>query len=58
MTRGFARVHRRLGIGGSWWVRLLAGAGIAVLLVALIGFGAQPGRGPIARLARWITHAP
>lgn len=47
-----------LGLGGPWWVRLLAGLGTVLLLVALIGFGARPGRGPIARLAKWLTHAP
>lgn len=47
-----------LGVDGAWWVQLLSGAGTVVLLMVVVGFGARPGRGPIARLAKWVTHAP
>ena len=46
-----------IGLSGPWWVRVLAGTGTVLALVLVVGFGARPGRGPLARVARWITHA-
>lgn len=43
-----------MGISGSWWVRVLAGIGTIVALVLLVKVGTESGRGPLARLARWI----
>ncbi len=47
-----------LGIGGAWWARFLAGTTTVVVLILIVGLGARPGRGPLARLASWITQAP
>lgn len=45
------------GVGGDWWVRLLAGSATFGLLLVLVRTAAKPGRGPLARLARWITRS-
>lgn len=42
-----------LGVGGAWWIRLLAGVGTVVLLIVVVKVGTAAGRGPLARLARW-----
>ncbi len=47
-----------LGIHGTWWVRATAGIGTVLVLMLVVGIGARPGRGPLARLASWMTHAP
>lgn len=47
-----------LGVSGPWWVRLLAGAGVTVLLTALVKLGTRSGRGPLARLANWVIGTP
>jgi hypothetical protein len=41
------------GVGGPWWVRLLAGLATTALLVLAVKLGTSAGRGPLARLARW-----
>ena len=45
-----------LGVKGAWWVRLASGLGSFVLLLVLFGVVARPGRGPLSRLARWLTR--
>lgn len=42
------------GVTGVWWVKVLAGLGTTVLLAAAVKLGTSAGRGPLARLARWI----
>lgn len=39
---------------GPWWVRVLAGVATVVGLVLAVKFGTAAGRGPLARLARWV----
>jgi len=41
------------GIKSDWWVRVLAGAGTTILLIAVVKLGTAAGRGPLARAARW-----
>jgi hypothetical protein len=41
------------GVGGPWWVKLLAGLGTTALLVFAVKLGTSAGRGPLASLARW-----
>jgi hypothetical protein len=43
-----------LGISAVWWVRVLAGVGTIVALTLVVKFGTAAGRGPLARLARWM----
>jgi peptidoglycan/LPS O-acetylase OafA/YrhL len=44
------------GVTGPWWLRLAAGAGTAVVLVAAIKLGtAQGSKGAVTRAADWIT---
>lgn len=47
-----------LGIGGAWWIKLLAGVGTTGILVVLVKVGASPGRGWMVRLADWIIGRP
>ena len=42
------------GMSGDWWVRVLAGLATTVVLVVVVKLGTSAGRGPIARLARWV----
>lgn len=42
------------GIGGSWWVRILAAAATTMLLALAVKLGTAAGRGPLARAAHWI----
>ena len=42
------------GITAAWWVRVLAGVGTIVVLTLGVKFGTAAGRGPLARLARWM----
>lgn len=42
------------GVSGAWWVRVLAGVATTVVLVVVVKAGTSAGRGPIARLARWV----
>lgn len=46
-----------LGVHGPWWKRLLSGIATVVALLALVGWLARPGRGPLARLARWLMRS-
>lgn len=41
------------GIGGDWWVRVLAGAATTAVLICAVKLGTSAGRGPLAQLARW-----
>jgi hypothetical protein len=48
-----------LGIRGTWWLRVGAGAATAILLVVTIKLGTRHGsRGLLARVARWILSGP
>jgi hypothetical protein len=42
------------GVQGAWWLRVLAGLGTTVVLVLVVKLGTRSGRGPLARMARWI----
>lgn len=42
------------GVQGQWWVRVLAGAGTTLVLVAVVKLGTASGRGPLARAANWV----
>ena len=42
------------GISGAWWVRMLAGVATVVVLTVGVKVGTAAGRGPLARLARWM----
>ena len=42
------------GVQGAWWLRVLAGLGTTVVLVLVVKLGTKSGRGPLARMARWI----
>lgn len=44
------------GVKAAWWVRVLAGVGTVVVLTLVVRLGSTPGRGPIARLAAWVTR--
>ena len=46
-----------LGIGGAWWVRLAAGIVTTVVLGVAVKLGSKRGRGPLARLARWVIES-
>jgi hypothetical protein len=46
-----------IGVQGPWWKRLLSGIATVVVLLALVGGLARPGRGPLARLARWLMRS-
>jgi hypothetical protein len=41
---------------GAWWVGLLGGIGTVVVLILVVRLGSTPGRGPLARLAAWMTR--
>lgn len=43
-----------LGLGGSWWSRVLAGLATTVGLGVVVKLGTSAGRGPLARLANWM----
>ena len=45
------------GVGGEWWVRLLAGLATSLLLVLVAAWSTSAGRGVVARLANWIIGA-
>jgi hypothetical protein len=45
------------GIGGEWWIRLLAGIATSSLLVLVAAWSTSTGRGVVARLANWIIGA-
>jgi hypothetical protein len=45
------------GVGGEWWVRLLAGLATSLLLVLVAAWSTSSGRGVVARLANWIIGA-
>jgi hypothetical protein len=47
-----------LGVAGDWWVRVLAGAGTTMLLIVVVKLGTSAGRGPLAKLARWVIGEP
>ena len=46
------------GIKGDWWLRVLAGVGTTVGLIVVVKALTASGRGPLARLARWIIGSP
>lgn len=41
------------GIGGAWWVRVMAGLATTVVLILVVKFGTSAGQGPLAKIARW-----
>jgi hypothetical protein len=43
------------GVKGPWWIRVLAGVGTTAALVVLVKLGTASGRGPLARVANWIS---
>lgn len=43
-----------MGLGGAWWVRLIAGLATTVALTVAVKLGSSAGRGPLARLAAWV----
>jgi len=45
-----------LGIKAEWWVRLLVGPGVFLLLMAAIKLGTRRGQGPVSKLAQWILR--
>ncbi len=45
------------GVGGEWWVRILAGVATSLLLVLVAAWSTSTGRGVVARLANWIIGA-
>ena len=42
------------GISAAWWVRVLAGIGTITVLIVAVKLGTAAGRGPLAKLARWM----
>ena len=44
------------GVKGVWWVKVLAGGATFVALAVVVRLGSTPGRGPLARLAAWMTR--
>ena len=46
-----------LGVHGPWWKRLSSGIATVLVLLTLVGWLARPGRGPLARLARWLMRS-
>ena len=46
------------GIQGPWWIRVLSGMGTTVGLTVVVKLGTKSGRGPLARLARWVIGYP
>ncbi len=47
------------GLQAEWWVRVLAGAASASVLIVVIKLGtAQGSKGVVARAADWITGSP
>lgn len=47
-----------VGVSGTWWSRLLIGAGTTLALAVIVKLGTSSGAGPLARLARWIIGSP
>jgi hypothetical protein len=45
------------GVGGEWWVRLLAGIATSFPLALVAAWSTSTGRGVVARLANWIIGA-
>jgi hypothetical protein len=45
-------------LGGAWWARVLAGAGVTVALAVVVKLASGSRRGPLARLANWMVGAP
>jgi hypothetical protein len=45
-----------LGVHGRWWTRVVSGLGTIALLLVFFGYVARPGKGPLTRLARWLTR--
>ncbi|HEX5983946.1 MAG TPA: hypothetical protein VFY69_07050 [Solirubrobacterales bacterium] len=45
------------GVGGEWWVRLVAGVATSLLLVLVAAWSTSTGRGAVARLANWVIGA-
>ena len=43
-----------IGIDAGWWVRVVAGLGTSIFLMAGVKLGTQLGRRPLARLAAWV----
>jgi hypothetical protein len=46
------------GVGGDWWIRVLAGVATTMLLIVVVKLGTSAGRGPLAKLARWVIGDP
>ena len=46
------------GIQAEWWIRALAGISTTVGLVVVVKVATAAGRGPLARIARWIIGSP
>lgn len=45
------------GVSGPWYVRVAAGLGATLALIAVVKLGTRAGRGPVARLANWTIGA-
>ncbi len=46
------------GIKGDWWVRVIAAVATTLVLGAMVKAASGSRRGPLTRLANWITGAP
>jgi len=45
------------GLQGPWWLRLAGGAATTLALSVAVKLGSARGRGPLARLARWMIDS-
>ncbi len=42
------------GVKEDWWIRVLAGVATTVMLAVVVKLGTSAGRGPLARIAKWM----
>ena len=45
------------GLSGPWWLRLAAGTLTTLVLGVAVKLGSARGRGPLARLAKWMIES-
>jgi len=45
------------GLQGPWWLRAAGGVATTLALAMGVKLGSARGRGPLARLARWIIES-